>query len=55
MFTFGILIGFAGLLIAVYRLFDKVNALSARVAFLEDRSPQAEYIRSLENKEKGWE
>lgn len=54
MFGFSIWLGFAVSAIYIYYLNERLKALTARVAFLEDRSPQAEYLRELEDAEKGW-
>lgn len=38
----------------IYSLSNRIDELQRRIAFLEDRSPQANYIRDLEDKEKEW-
>jgi hypothetical protein len=45
-------VGYGGYVIS--KFFRRIGDLERRVAFLEDRSPQAQYIRELEDKEKGW-
>jgi len=53
-----ILIGVIGAGCAFYlihKLINRIDNLEKRIAWLEDRSPQARYLRELEDKEKGWD
>lgn len=54
MVVIGAWIGLVCAAFFIHKLIERVDALEKRIAWLEDRSPQAEYLRSLENAEKGW-
>jgi len=46
--------GVACICYLVSRLVNRIAELEKRIAWLEDRSPQARYVRELEDKEKEW-
>lgn len=53
-----IIYGLIGLLAGValvYKLINRIDSLEKKVAWASDRSPQAQYLRHLEDQENGWE
>ncbi|MBQ5963173.1 hypothetical protein [Massilia sp. ZL223] len=54
MFSVVLWVAFIAMGIYVLRLESRLKKLNSRVEFLEDRSPQANHIRELEDYEKGW-